>query len=140
MNLVIFGLTMSSAWGNGHATLWRGLCRALHERGNRVTFFERDVAYYASHRDLTDPPWCDLRLYSSWSDVAASANRSVSEADVAMVTSYCPDARAASNAIVDSTVPLKVFYDLDTPVTLSRLAEEGQIEYLPEHEIGRASW
>jgi spore maturation protein CgeB len=136
MNLVIFGLTMSSAWGNGHATLWRGLCRALHERGNRVTFFERDVPYYASHRDMTDPAWCDLRLYSDWSDVVTVAHRSASEADVAIVTSYCPDARAASRVILESSGPLKVFYDLDTPVTLSRLAEDGQIDYLPERGLG----
>ena len=52
MRLVVFGLTISSSWGNGHATLWRGLCRAFAERGHAVTFFERDVPYYASHRDI----------------------------------------------------------------------------------------
>src|SRR5262245_46959288 len=102
MNIAIFGLTMSSAWGNGHATLWRGLCRALHDRGSRVTFFEREVPYYARHRDLTNPPWCDLLLYREWRDVARRAAKIVNQADVAMVTSYCPDARTASDLIGDS--------------------------------------
>jgi spore maturation protein CgeB len=53
MKLVIFGLTVSSSWGNGHATLWRALCWALAKRGHRIVFFERDVPYYAEHRDLT---------------------------------------------------------------------------------------
>ena len=73
MKLVIFGLTISSAWGNGHATLWRGLCRALALRGHTVTFYERDVPYYAAHRDLPDPPGCRLRLYNEWSDVEGEA-------------------------------------------------------------------
>ena len=69
--VVIFGLTISSSWGNGHATLWRGLCRALQARRHRVIFFERDVSYYASHRDQPQPQGCDLRLYSRWEDAVA---------------------------------------------------------------------
>jgi spore maturation protein CgeB len=64
MKLVIFGLTVSSSWGNGHATLWRGLCRALARQGHRVVFFERDVPYYAGHRDLRE-----LRAGESYVDV-----------------------------------------------------------------------
>jgi len=64
MRLVIFGLTVSSSWGNGHATLWRGLCNALAGTGRSVTFFEKDVPYYRSHRDLTAPPNYRLELYS----------------------------------------------------------------------------
>jgi spore maturation protein CgeB len=131
MKFAIFGLTMSSAWGNGHATLWRGLCRALHERRSEVTFFERDVPYYARHRDMPSAPWCDLRIYGEWSAIATAAARVVDEADVAIVTSYCPDALAASDLIAGSRAGLKVFYDLDTPVTLSRLANDERIEYIP---------
>ncbi len=56
MKLAIFGLTISSSWGNGHATLWRGLCRALAKQGHRIVFFERDLPYYAPHRDLRELP------------------------------------------------------------------------------------
>jgi spore maturation protein CgeB len=131
MTIVVFGLTISSGWGNGHATLWRGLCRALGARGHRITFFERDVPYYAAHRDLRDPEGCDLVLYDSWPAIAVAARRAVNEADVAVLTSYCPDAGAASELLLDSRARLKVFYDLDAPVTLDRLARGDQVEYVP---------
>jgi spore maturation protein CgeB len=136
MRIVIFGLTMSSAWGNGHATLWRALCRALDARGHCVVFFERDVPYYARHRDLRHPEGCDLRLYASWDDVEPEAARELREADVGMVTSYCPDGRAASRLVLGSPVAVKAFYDLDTPVTLERLAHGEEVPYLPEGGLG----
>src|SRR5262249_37304493 len=77
VNLVIFGLTISSSWGNGHATLWRGLCNALSKHGHRVTFFERDVSYYAQHRDLDAPTNYSLSLYSDWASIRAEAQRAV---------------------------------------------------------------
>jgi spore maturation protein CgeB len=132
VKLVIFGLTISSAWGNGHATLWRGLCRALHGAGHDVVFFERDVPYYAQHRDLQDPDWCRLVLYEDWREVASRAAHALADADVAMVTSYCPDSRQASRLVLDSPTPRQVFYDLDSPVTLDRLARGEDVEYLPE--------
>ena len=136
MRLVIFGLTVSSSWGNGHATIWRGLCRALDARGHDIVFFERDVPYYARYRDQVRPAGCDLRLYREWDDVASEARRCADEADIAMVTSYCPDGRAASRTVLDSARALKVFYDLDTPVTLSRLRQGESIPYLPENGLG----
>jgi spore maturation protein CgeB len=132
MTIVIFGLTISSAWGNGHATLWRGLCRALHRRGHRVRFFEKDVPYYAGHRDLPRPDFCELSLYGDWPEVAAEAGRAVSHADAVVVTSYCPDGRAASGLALASNAAMKVFYDLDTPVTLAQLARGESVPYLPE--------
>ena len=96
MTIVIFGLTISSAWGNGHATLWRGLCRALHQRGHHVRFFEKDVPYYAGHRDRPQPEGCVLTLYDEWSAVASDAARAADQADAVVVTSYCPDGRDAS--------------------------------------------
>ena len=73
MKLVIFGLTVSSSWGNGHATLWRGLWRALARRGHRIVFFERDVPYYAGHRDLTSLPGGELVLYRGWDEALPQA-------------------------------------------------------------------
>lgn len=122
MRLVIFGLTISSSWGNGHATLWRGLCSALAQLGHHVTFFERDVPYYAAHRDLHALPRGELRLYAGWDRVAMDARRSLDGADAAIVTSYCPDALAATELVLSSAAR-RVFYDLDTPVTLARLDE-----------------
>lgn len=132
MKLVIFGLTLSSSWGNGHATLWRGLIRALVQRGHRCVFFERDVPYYSAHRDLTELPGAQLILYSDWTAACAEARSHVREADVALVTSYCPDAVAASALILEEgTRARRVFYDLDTPVTLARVQAGEAVEYLP---------
>lgn len=136
MKLVIFGLTISSSWGNGHATLWRGLCRALGRRGHRVVFFEQDVPYYAQHRDLIEPPGVTLRLYPSWEEVTALARRELSDADVGMVTSYCPDGIAASDLVLDSRARLKVFYDLDTPVTLDSMQAGKPVSYIGPRGLG----
>ena len=98
MKFVVFGLTISSAWGNGHATLWRSLC-ARCTPGHRVVFFERDVPSYASHRDLRAPKWCELVLYEEWDAIAGRARMELAGADAAIVTSYCTDARQASGAL-----------------------------------------
>jgi spore maturation protein CgeB len=136
MKLVVFGLTLSSSWGNGHATLWRGLCRALARRGHRVVFFERDVPYYALHRDLRELPGTDLRLYRSWQEILPEARREVADADAALVTSYCPDGVAASDLVLSTDGPASVFYDLDTPITLEKLAAGEEVPYLPLHGLG----
>jgi spore maturation protein CgeB len=136
MKLVVFGLTLSSSWGNGHATLWRGLLRALTRTGHRAVFFERDVEYYAQHRDLRELPGVDLILYREWADAHALAAEHAGDADVVIVTSYCPDARDACALLFEGAVrALKVFYDLDTPVTLARLSTGEPVSYLPEEGL-----
>ena len=131
MKLVIFGLSVSSSWGNGHATIWRGLCGALASRGHRIVFLERDVPFYASHRDLTElPGGGKLILYNDWQEALERSRSHLAEADVAMVTSYCPDGVAATSLVLESAAQLKVFYDLDTPVTLSRLEEGLPVNYI----------
>lgn len=131
MKLVIFGLTVSSSWGNGHATLWRGLCRALAARSHEVVFFERDLPYYRDNRDLWELDSGQLILYSRWDGVAAAAKKHVAQADAAMVTSYCPDGAMAADLVLDTPRPLRVFYDLDTPVTLAAVASGDGPAYLP---------
>jgi spore maturation protein CgeB len=130
MKIVIFGLSISSSWGNGHATLWRGLCRSLAARGHVITFFERDVPYYAANRDLTNPPGVELVFYPDWEQARQCAMTQLSDADVAIVTSYCPDGIAASEAVFSCSRPVSVFYDLDSPITLDRLAQGHPIPYI----------
>ncbi len=130
MKVVIFGLSISSSWGNGHATLWRGLCRAMADRGHHPVFFERDVDYYAAHRDLHAIEGGRLILYSDWDEAAANARRELQSADVGMVTSYCPDAVAASALVLAANLPLTCFYDLDTPVTLDAVQSGEPVAYL----------
>jgi spore maturation protein CgeB len=136
VKFVIFGLTISSSWGNGHATLWRGLCRALHTRGHEVTFFEKDVPYYAAHRDALEPAGCDLHLYRDWDDVRDQIRRALDRADVGIVTSYCPDSNAACDEVLDSQSLVRVFYDLDTGVTLARLMRGEPVAYIPARGLG----
>lgn len=131
MKLVVFGLSISSSWGNGHATLWRGLCRALAEKGHRVIFFERDVPYYAQARDFVDLGRGRVHLYADWNSVSSVARRELEDADVGMVTSYCPDATPATDLVCSSN-SLSVFYDLDSPVTLSLIRSGQTVDYLPE--------
>jgi spore maturation protein CgeB len=131
MKIVVFGLTISSSWGNGHATLWRSLVRALGANGHRVCFFEKDTPYYSAHRDLTALDGHDLHLYKEWNAVAAAARRAVETCDAAIVTSYCPDAQAATDVVCGATAPRKVYYDLDTPVTLAALRAGEKVDYLP---------
>jgi spore maturation protein CgeB len=128
MKIVIFGLTISSSWGNGHATLWRGLCKALARRNHRIVFFERDVPYYAGARDLHEWQSGRLVLYPSWEDIQSQAYDEVRSADVAIVTSYCPDALTAMELMGGRA--LSVFYDLDTPMTLARLSGGDSVPYL----------
>jgi spore maturation protein CgeB len=130
MKIVIFGLTLSSSWGNGHATLWRALCRSLIKNGHQIVFFERNVPYYAEHRDLTSMPGLDLRLFGAWNDVVPVARQALDEADVGMVTSYCPDGIEATELVLMSRSRLKVFYDLDTPVTLDALNSGNPVAYI----------
>jgi len=129
MKLVIFGLTMSSSWGNGHATLWRGLCRSLVRRGHEIVFFERDVPYYAAHRDLAHMDGVQLVLYDDWSTGLPAMRKELAHADAAMVTSYCPDGVTATD-IVGDCGGLKVFYDLDTPVTLDAIKTGQSVDYI----------
>ena len=129
MKFVIFGLTISSSWGNGHATLWRGLCKALARRCHRVVFFEGDVPYYALNRDLLTLPDGELCLYPNWDEAQPVARWHLADADVAMVTSYCPDGMAATDTVLRSRAAVRAFYDLDALVTLARLQAGETVEY-----------
>ena len=130
MKIVIFGLTMSSSWGNGHATLWRGLCRALATLGHECVFFERDVPYYAHARDCAAFPYATLELYSDWPEARPRVANALRDADAAIVTSYCPDALDAAQEMFDLDCATTVFYDLDTPVTLSLLQAGENVPYI----------
>jgi spore maturation protein CgeB len=137
MKLVVFGLTVSSSWGNGHATLWRGLINALAERDHRVVFFERDCPYYAAHRDVHELPGAGvLHLYAEWDDAFEAGRRELADADAALVTSYCPDGVAAACLVLESHAGVRGFYDLDTPVTLAELDLGHYPDYLVPEGLG----
>jgi len=137
MRFIIFGLSISSSWGNGHATLWRSLLKAMSARGHSAVFYEKDVPYYAATRDgWVCPKGIELRLYSSLDEIREEALRKMAAADVALSTSYCPDGGRVAEVIQESDAELKAFYDLDTPVTLRALSEGERVEYLPAEGLG----
>lgn len=130
MKIVVFGLCVSSAWGNGHATQWRALLRALAALGHEATFFERDTPFYAAHRDLPEGPGYRIVTYPTWDAVRAHAAREIATSDVAIVTSYQADADAACEAVLAGRA-LRVFYDLDAPITVELLDRGDRAPWLP---------
>jgi spore maturation protein CgeB len=134
MNLVVIGLTLSSSWGNGHATTWRALLRAFAAEGGRVTFLERDVPWYAAHRDMPDPDFARLELYADLAELRRRHARRVREADAVLVGSYVPDGVAVIDWALQTARGPVAFYDIDTPVTLAKLAR-GDEEYLARRQI-----
>jgi spore maturation protein CgeB len=134
VKITIFGLTLSSSWGNGHATPYRALIRALHRLGHRVHFFEKDVPYYRSRRDFDSCDYCELTLYPDWADVRDHALSVASDSDVVITASFLPEGCRVNDEVLDLGRPLRVFYDLDTPVTLAKL-RHGEVEYLHARQL-----
>jgi len=134
LKITIFGLTLSSSWGNGHATPYRALIRALAGLGHRVVFFEKDVDYYALRRDFDRWDYCELVLYDNWEGVRERALACAAGSDVAMVASFCPQGARIADEVLDLAGPLHVFYDLDTPITLANL-RYGDLDYLRADQI-----
>ncbi|HCC57592.1 MAG TPA: hypothetical protein DEQ47_10070 [Solibacterales bacterium] len=129
MNIVILGLSVTSSWGNGHATTYRGLMAALDARGHDVLFLERDVLWYADNRDLRHPPYGRTELYASLDELRDRFTRDVTHADAVIVGSYVPQGVAVGEWVLANARGVTAFYDIDTPVTLAKLAA-GDFEYL----------
>ena len=133
-DLVVVGLSLSSSWGNGHATTFRALLRGVAAEGKRVLFLERDVPWYANNRDLPDPDFCELAYYSSVDDLLARFGATLQAADAVLVGSYVPEGVAAIDALSSLGLTRFCFYDIDTPVTLAKL-DRGDEEYLARRQI-----
>jgi spore maturation protein CgeB len=134
VKITVFGLTISSSWGNGHATPYRAILRALHRMGHQVHFFEKDVPYYRLRRDLNSCEYCELTLYEDWQQVRRQALGEAAESDVVVTASYLPEGARINDEILELARPLHVFYDLDTPVTLANMERHG-VEYLRPEQI-----
>jgi spore maturation protein CgeB len=135
LRIVILGLSITSSWGNGHATTFRGLVRELVAQGHDVLFLERDVPWYASNRDLPNPPYGRTELYASLEELQDRFTTEIRDADLVIVGSYVPDGVAVGEWVTN-TAHYCAFYDIDTPVTLAKLAR-GDYEYLSPHLIPR---
>jgi spore maturation protein CgeB len=136
MRVVFLGLSITSSWGNGHATNYRALVRELERRGHEVLFCERDVPWYAAQRDLPQPPWGRTSLYGSLEELAARHGDDVAAADLLVVGSYVPEGVAVAEWALERAGGATAFYDIDTPVTLEKL-RRGDREYLSPELVGR---
>jgi spore maturation protein CgeB len=139
LNIVIIGLTITSSWGNGHATTFRSLVKELYRRGHKVTFLEHDKPWYYSQRDMPNPPYCETHLYPSVEALKTEFEEKVKEADLVMVGSYVAEGIEVGKWVNRTAKGITSFYDIDTPVTIARLAK-GDCEYisqelLPEYHI-----
>jgi spore maturation protein CgeB len=134
MNIVIAGLSITSSWGNGHATTYRALVGGLASRGHRVLFLERNAPWYAENRDLPEPPYCRVQLYERTEDLQRTHARAIADADLVIVGSYVPDGVAVADAVLNLAGGATAFYDIDTPVTLAAL-ERGNSSYLERRQI-----
>jgi spore maturation protein CgeB len=132
--IVFLGLSITSSWGNGHATTYRGLVRALSERGHDVTFLERDVPWYAENRDLARPPYGRTHLYADLAELRDRFTAIVRDADLVVVGSYVPDGIEVIRWAQDTARGAIAFYDIDTPVTLAAVAR-GDCAYLAADQV-----
>jgi spore maturation protein CgeB len=133
MKLVVLGLSLSSSWGNGHATTFRALLKAFATRGHDILFLERDVPWYRDNRDVTDPDYCRLEYYADLADVDRWSGE-IAGADAVIVGSYVPEGVLVARYVQRTARGVTAFYDIDTPVTLAKL-ERGDFEYLSPEVI-----
>jgi spore maturation protein CgeB len=135
LNIIVFGLSITSSWGNGHAVTYRALLKALAARGHQITFLERDVPWYRENRDLAEADYCRIELYRELRELP-SYSPLVANADLVMLGSYVPDGAAVGDWITSKARGVTAFYDIDTPVTLAGLAQ-GRTDYLTPSLIPR---
>jgi spore maturation protein CgeB len=136
MKIAVFGLSITSSWGNGHATTYRGLLREMAKRGHQILFLERDAPWYAENRDLPEPPFCRTLLYSSLQELVAQHGAEICAADCVMVGSYVHRGIEVGEWVTQNAKGITAFYDIDTPVTLAKLAQD-KCEYLSRELVPR---
>ena len=136
LSIVILGLSITSSWGNGHATTYRALVKGLARRGHSILFLERDVTWYAKHRDLARPPYGTTRLYRSLGELRSRFGVAITQADLVVLGSYVPDGIEVGRWVLDTAGGATAFYDIDTPVTLAQL-KRGDCPYLSAGLIPR---
>ncbi|MGH2835515.1 MAG: CgeB family protein [Solirubrobacteraceae bacterium] len=136
MKVVVLGLSITSSWGNGHATNYRGVVRELASRGHQVLFCEREAPWYESTRDLRELRGARLLLYGSLDELAQNAGAQIAEADLVIVGSHVPEGAAVADYVLATTEGRTAFYDIETPETLAKLAA-GDPDYLTPALIPR---
>ena len=127
MNIAFFGSSLVSAYWNGAATYYRGMIRAMHERGHRVTFYEPDAYERQQHRDIEPPDWARVVVYANTRDAALRQIDSARGADMIVKASGV----GVFDALLEEAVlglrtahTLVAFWDVDAPATLDRVGQD----------------
>ena len=127
MKIGFYGSSLLSSYWNGAATYYRGLIRALHGRGHRITFFEPRAYQRQENADIAPPDWCEVVVFepdaAGLADVLAQARRF----DVVVKTSGVGvlDTELLQG-VHASAAPgaLRVFWDVDAPATQAEIAPD----------------
>jgi spore maturation protein CgeB len=141
MKIAFFGSSLLSAYWNGAATYYRGIVRALHDRGHRITFYEPDAYERQQHRDLEPPPWVEVVVYSNSDEDALHQVDAARGADLIVKTSgigVCDELLEAAVLELQSPGTLVAFWDVDAPATLERVqSDEGDPfrSLIPRYDI-----
>jgi spore maturation protein CgeB len=135
-SFVFLGLSISSSWGNGHATTYRALLRELDRRGHEVWFLERDLDFYRENRDLRHSSYAKVELYRDLAELRDRFSEVVRSADLVVVGSYVPEGARVLDFVLQVARGKVAFYDIDTPVTLGKL-RDGACEYIEPHQIAK---
>jgi len=138
MKVIICGLSITSSWGNGHTVTFRALARALTRRGHDLLFLERDKPWYGSFRDdLDQKELGSITLYNNLAELRRSHTDALRTADCVMLGSFVPEGvRVARWLLANAKQAVRIFYDLDTPVTLKKL-RAGDNEYISARILPR---
>lgn len=136
MKLVVIGLSITSSWGNGHATTFRSLLKAFAKRGHSILFLEKDQPYYASNRDMPEADYCEIKLYEDTEDLKQRFSKQIKNADAVMVGSYVQNGVEVNELVFSLAKGVKMFYDIDTPVTLAKISNQ-DYEYLNPNQISK---
>jgi spore maturation protein CgeB len=128
LNIAFFGSSLLSAYWNGAATYYRGIIRALHQLGHRVTFYEPDAYNRQDHRDMDPPDWARVVVYrANGGDGVLRALEQARHADWVM--------KASGVGVYDQLLEREVlnlqssgaqvaFWDVDAPATLDRIEND----------------
>ena len=122
--IAFFGSSLVSAYWNGAATYYRGIIRALHQRGYAVTFYEPDAYQRQEHRDIPDPDWADVVVYPATEDGLQRALDAGCGADIVVKTSGVGvfDEQLEAEVLARRRAgALTIFWDVDAPATLDRV-------------------
>jgi spore maturation protein CgeB len=134
LSIVFLGLSITSSWGNGHATTYRALLRELALRGHRLLFLEGRAPWYRDNADMPNPPFCETALYDSTEELLRSHADAIANADAVVLGSYVADGSCIAQFMAKAARGVRAFYDIDTPITLRALSD-GSCSYLRASDV-----